>query len=50
MRDEENEGKGKGRRRTKKRREIGQAKSASLVDVAANDKAIKNHNFNRGIK
>ena len=50
VRDEENEGKGKGRRWIKKRREIGQAKSASLVDVASNDKAIKNHNFNTGIK
>ena len=50
VRDEENEGKGTGRRWIKKRREIGQAKSASPLDVAANDKAIKNHNFNRGIK
>ena len=50
MRDEENEGKGKGRRWIKKRRERGQGRSASLVDVAVNDKAIKKYNFNTGIK
>ena len=49
-RDEENEGKGKGRRWIKKRRERRQGRSASLVDVAMNDKEVKNHNFNTGIK
>ena len=46
----ENEGKGNGRRWIKKRRERGQGRSALLVDVAMNDKEIKNHNFNTGIK
>ena len=46
---EGNEGKGNGRRWIKKR-ERGQGRSASLVDVAVNDKETKNHNFNTGIK
>ena len=50
VRDEENEGRGKGRRWIKKRRERRQGRSASLVDVAMNDKEVKNHNFNTGIK
>ena len=45
-----NEGRGNGRRWIKKRRERGQGRSASLVDVAMNDKETKNHNFNTGIK
>ena len=50
VRHEGNEGKGNGRRWIKKRRERGQGRSASLVDVAMNDKETKNHNFNTGIK
>ena len=50
VRDEGNEGRGKGRRWIKQRRERGRGRSASLVDVDMNDKAIKNHNFNTGIK
>ena len=49
VRDEENEGKEKRGRWIKKRRK-GQGRSASLVDVAVNDKETKNHNFNTGIK
>ena len=33
-----------------KKRRKGQGRSASLVDVAVNDKETKNHNFNTGIK
>ena len=50
VRHEENEGRGNGRRWIKKRRERGPGRSASLVDVAMNDKETKNHNFNTGIK
>ena len=50
VRHEGNEGKGNGRKWIKKRRERGQGRSASLVDVAMNDKETKNHNFNTGIK
>ena len=50
VRHEVNEGKGNGRRWIKKRRERGQGRSAPLVDVAMNDKEIKNHYFNTGIK
>ena len=50
VRHEGNEGKGNGRRWIKKRRGRGQGRSASLVDVAMNDKETKNHNFNTGKK